>query len=266
MSYITTAIPSGTHVYPGGPEWCIQGLVDQFATDSLRGAPPYTYNECANSTRGTSKQDFETFCCDGDIIDSTYAIWGAADISDYALDVMNLVCCRAGGTRQPGGIMPIDTDYKHCSASLVPTPLASLAATNSYNAALYTIVYESASQLPNGGWGDWTVTETPTCLWIQTVGMVTVPMTTVTVPAADITTLPSPTTNRFGDPILSDMPSTSRRTSSRSTREELCINNSVWDSNFSSSISSSTSHRCFSCRKDSSVAATHHSTSSYCYK
>ncbi|KAL6703447.1 hypothetical protein ACN47E_009621 [Coniothyrium glycines] len=206
MSSITTAIPSGPANTPGlgpnytGNKWCIQGLVDIFESDT----PPYTYNECANSTLSEQKSDFQTLCCDGTIIDTTYNLWGRRNISDYQLDMANLVCCRAGGQRIRGGLSPIDTDATHCSASSVSAPLASLAATNTANAALYTVIYESASEDAHGEVGDWMRTETPTCLWVQTAGAQTnVPLVTVTVPAAQITTLPPPTTDRFGNTILS---------------------------------------------------------------
>jgi hypothetical protein len=97
--------------------------------------------------------------------------------------------------------MPIDTDYTHCGASANPEPLASLAATNTDNAALYLVTYESASQDITGGIGDWTVTEKPTCLWIETANKA-VTMVDVTLPAAQITTLPPPTTDRFGYTIV----------------------------------------------------------------
>jgi hypothetical protein len=190
MSSITTAVPSG--IITNGPDWCIQGLVDPFGNDE----PPYTYNECFNSTRGTEKSSFETFCCDGNIIDTSSNIWSpvARNFTTYELDLENLVCCRTGGQLLPGGIQPIDTDYTKCSASEVPTPLASLAATNTDNAALFLATYASAS---GPDLEDWTVTQTPTCLWVETASGV-VSMTEITVPAAEITTLPPPTTDRFG--------------------------------------------------------------------
>jgi hypothetical protein len=209
MSSITTAIPTGA--VSNGPSWCIQGLVDIFASRE----PPYTYNECANATTGTKKADFQTFCCDGDIIDTSQNLWGARNYTSYELDLENLVCCRAGGQLLPGGLMPIDTDYTHCSASMKPEPLASLAATNTDNAALYLVTYESASQDATGGLGDWTVTEKPTCLWIETADSA-VTMVDVTVPAAQITTLPPPTTDQFGYTIVPSTTSASGKGDDRS--------------------------------------------------
>jgi len=105
--------------------------------------------------------------------------------------------------------MPIDTDYTHCSPSMNPVPLASLAATNTDNAVPYLVTYESARGDSTGGVGDWTRTETPTCLWIETADKA-VTMVDVTVPAAQITTLPPPTTDQFGYTIV---PSTTASTS-----------------------------------------------------
>ncbi|KAF1837923.1 hypothetical protein BDW02DRAFT_565425 [Decorospora gaudefroyi] len=199
-SSITTAVPSGIIV--NGPDWCIQGLYDIFGSDEQ----PYTYNECFNSTRGTSKESFETFCCDGRIIDTSSNLMGggAGNLTEYELDLENLVCCRAGGRRLPGGIMPIDSDYTHCSASEAATPLASLAATNTENAAQYLVTYASAKQMEGTKMGDWVRTKDPTCLWVETASGA-VELTEVTVPAAEITTLPPPTTDRFGRTIEPSM-------------------------------------------------------------
>ena len=96
--------------------------------------------------------------------------------------------------------MPIDKDYTHCSAKEIPAPLASLAATNTVNAALYLATYANAQQ-DGTTIRDWIRTETPQCLWVETASGV-VEMTEVTVPAAQITTLPPPNTDRFGNPIV----------------------------------------------------------------
>jgi hypothetical protein len=205
MSSITTAIPTG--VISNGPNWCIQDLVDVFGSSE----PPYNYNECANATSGTKKADFQTLCCDGGIIDTSQNLWGARNYTLYELDLENLVCCREGGQLLPGGLMPLDTDYTHCGPSMNPVPLASLAATNTDNAAPYLVTYESARGDSTGGVGDWTRTEKPTCLWIETADKA-VTMVDVTVPAAQITTLPPPTTDRFGYTIV---PSTTASSTSR---------------------------------------------------
>ncbi|KAF2278009.1 uncharacterized protein EI97DRAFT_441283 [Westerdykella ornata] len=213
MSSITTAIPSGP--LSNGPDWCIQDMLDFWGADET----PYKYNECANSTRGQQKSDFQTLCCDGNIIDTSDNLFSMAprNMSQYPLDIENLVCCRKAGQLLPGGIMPIETDYTRCEYGLKPTPLASLAATNTENAALYLATYESASGDATGGWADWTRTETPTCLWVQTAHP-DIPMVDVTVPAAAITTLPPPTTDRWGYTITRSVEGDGTRTTASASR------------------------------------------------
>lgn len=96
--------------------------------------------------------------------------------------------------------MPIDTDYTHCPDNLEGIPLASLAATNTKNAELYLATYKDASADGRGGFEDWTRTETPSCLWVQTNHPM-VSMAEVTVAAADITTLPVVETNAWGSRV-----------------------------------------------------------------
>lgn len=170
-------------------------MLEFFGADQV----PYNYKECANAREGTKKDDYQTFCCDGTIIDKTYNFW-SGDVETYVMDIKNMVCCREGGRLLPGGIQPIDNGHTRCGAGQKPEPLASLVATNTKNAELYTLTYESASELATGGWGDWTYTATPTCLWIQTANP-DVSLAEVIVPAADITTLPRPVTDVWGDPI-----------------------------------------------------------------
>ncbi|KAK3326861.1 hypothetical protein B0H66DRAFT_530849 [Apodospora peruviana] len=199
-SSITTAIPTG--ILSDGPDWCIQGLIDIFTSED---GGPYFYNECANSTRGDVKTDFETLCCDGPVIDASRSLWSyRGNFSSYPLDIENLVCCREGGQLLPGGIGPIDNVKTQCEYGAKPTPLASVAATNSHNAMPFLVTYESAL----AGTADWTVTNSPTCLWINTVHP-DVTMVEVTVPAAEITTLPPPTTDKFGNTIVTSTSSSS---------------------------------------------------------
>ena len=195
MSSIATAVPSGT--ISGGPDWCILDLLSAFGQTQA----PWKYNECANATEGTAADDFQTICCDGNIIDTTQDMYGFArrgqTMRNYPLDLENLVCCREAGQRQMGGIVPFPNPTR-CDAVLKPTPLASLAATNTKNAVPYLATFES------GRWDsaismnvDWIRTETPKCLWVQTTHP-DVTMVDVRVPAAAITTLPPPTTDAFG--------------------------------------------------------------------
>lgn len=195
MSSTTTAVPSGS--LANGPNWCIQNMIDIFGSDEY----PYDYNECANTTRGMKKSDFQTICCDGEILDISQDLWQYAmsygNMSQYDLNIENLVCCRSGGQRLPGGILPFREDGTECDFSMVPTPLASLAATNTDNAQLFLVTYESGTVDETGGPADWTVTKSPTCLWVETAYK-SISMVDVTVPAAKIKTLPPPTTDRWG--------------------------------------------------------------------
>ena len=184
MSSITTAVPHG----PINTDWCIQDIL------FVDGNTP---NGCANSTRGQKSSDFETICCVGDIVDTTQNLF-AFRITN-SINLANLVCCRIEGP-QAGGFGPINTVATACTEG-TPTPLASMAATNTDNAALYRETFTSASfggETP----GDFVPTMTPTCLWVYTkTGMA---LRNVTVPAADITTLPPATTGYFVDYTKTD--------------------------------------------------------------
>jgi hypothetical protein len=183
---LTTLLPTG--IISGGPTWCIQDL---YAWNHGRDAPPYELNTCGNTTQS----DFLSICCDGNIIDTTTDMYQYVlkhkTLLTYPLDLTNLVCCREANVRQMGGIGPFPNPTR-CDAVLKPTPLASLAATNTANAAPYLATFES------GRWDDkisqnvdWVRTETPECLWVQTKGEgVTVSLGEVTVPKAEITTPP----------------------------------------------------------------------------
>lgn len=140
--------------------------------------------------------DFQTFCCNGDILDVTKDIWSPAGIAamgeNHNLSIADMICCGLGGP-QAGGLQGIPSMHTSCSAGS-PTPLASLANTNTDNAALYRVTYTSASFGDNTV-GDFIPTETPRCFWAYTVGA---EMEEVTLPAPDITTLPPATTDAFG--------------------------------------------------------------------
>lgn len=186
-SSITTAVASGVIT----TDWCIKALQD---FDAI------TPNQCANASLGQAPRDFSSICCDGAIVDSSGYLYDSSINyqTDKGLDLANLQCCGLHGA-QAGGLMPIDTDYSHCSANISPTPLASLAATNANNAALFQVTYTSASFGAENQIGDYIPTQTPTCLWVYTkTGQAVV---SVTVPAATITTLPPATTDDLGYPI-----------------------------------------------------------------
>lgn len=200
-SSITTSIPTG--IISNGPTWCIRDIY-KFGPDH----PPYKRNECGGDGNSTQPQpqpgDFLTICCDGKILDFTQDMYKYAlrnkGVRSYPLDLANLVCCREAGARQMGGIGPFP-DPTRCDAALTVTPLASLAATNTRNAAPYLATFES------GRWDDkisanvdWIRTETPNCLWIETTHPeVTGKLVQVEVPAARITTLPIAITDAAGE-------------------------------------------------------------------
>ncbi|KAM0716906.1 hypothetical protein Q7P37_006758 [Cladosporium fusiforme] len=185
-SSITTAVPSGLIT----TDWCVQEFI------GWHGEPA----ECANSTLGQKPSDFGTICCAGNIIDTTKDMWSLHRNANRTVDLDNLVCCLVEGPQQ-GGIMPIAIHRTQCEEGN-PTPLVSFAATNTDNAAIWEATYTSASisaGLETTVTGDFIPRETPTCLWVYT--KTGVAMQNVTLPAADITTLPAPTTDEFGWPI-----------------------------------------------------------------
>lgn len=185
MSSITTAVPSGT-----GYDWCIKQLYANFGSTEIA--------QCANSSRGTTESDFETICCDGMIIDQTQNLysWEPRNGPTY-VDLANLVCCQIEGP-QMGGLQPIAPDNGLTCTTGTPTPLASMAATNTANAQIYPLTFTSASGVsPNIG--DMLWTGTPYCLWADTAHGVA--MMEVTVPAATISTLPIGWPNS-NDPLI----------------------------------------------------------------
>lgn len=70
------------------------------------GRPPNNRQQCTNSTRNQLPSDFETFCCDGDIIDTKFDLFHSG--RGKSLDLNDLYCCQFKGPQQ-GGFGPIDT-------------------------------------------------------------------------------------------------------------------------------------------------------------
>ena len=183
MASITTRIPTGPI---GDVEWCYRSLYDTFSDNYSKP----DFNTCANSSRGTVDSDFQTFCCDGDII-GWLDDWPNVR-KDFSFE--DLSCCRIQKPQQGGlGAIP-ENNGKTCTATATPTPLASLAATNTANAQPYPITYLDGSAIGTT-WSDWTTRDTPTCFWVDTAHGVA--MTKVTVRAAAITTLPPDTEDPF---------------------------------------------------------------------
>jgi len=173
MSSTVIAIPSGPI-----QDWCI--MVPWFD-------PNATPQQCANATLGTKDSDFQTICCDGQIVDMKVDIYHNLPFADRHIDLADLVCCRLQGP-QAGGFMPLyDGAATQCSTG-TPVPLESLAATSTNVAQGYLVTYTSAS-FGESTVGNFVPTQTPYCLWAYTASGVA--LTNITVPAAQITTLSS---------------------------------------------------------------------------
>ena len=171
MSSVSTIVPTGAL-----QSWCMTS----FDPDETN---PF-WDACGRETKNATA-DFQTICCDGEIIDTELNIWAGLQRESNEplyLQMEDMVCCRQAG-RNPGGLLPLNTDYTQC-ASGEPTPLASMAATNTENAQNFAVTYISAS----AGTADWTTRSSPSCIWINTKSVDGT--TAVVLPAADITTLP----------------------------------------------------------------------------
>jgi len=145
IAVVTTAVPIGPIAWG---DFCIQEQLD------FNCQP----NNCANSTLGQKEVDYITICCDGDIVDTSQALFAwPRNIS--SIDLENLVCCGIHGDQQ-GGIQPINPVQTACTEGM-PTPLASLAATNTANDAPYVVTYTSASIGASGEVGNFLPTNTP---------------------------------------------------------------------------------------------------------
>lgn len=194
-SSITTAVPSGLVV----TDWCIQNSIDFEGNAHV----------CGNSDNHPS--DYGTICCAGDIVDTASDMYRYGN-ANHTINLDTLVCCRIEGSQaNNGGLQAIATDRNQCTQGNA-TPLASLAATNTANAALWEETITGAYQSVGPSTtviGDYVPLQTPMCLWVYTKSGVA--LRNVTVPAADITTPPAPTTDAMGSPI------TTRSSTSNST-------------------------------------------------
>jgi len=222
MASVTTAVPSGLIT----TDWCIKNSVGW-------------HNEpetCANATKGQVEADFETICCNGDIIDTrrNLFVWPRPKNQTNYLDLADMVCCGVSGA-QMGGIGPIINLATACTMG-TPTPLASLAATNLDNVPLYAVTYTSASY-GSTTTGDFIPTTMPSCLWMYT--KTGVALRNITVPAARITSLPAGATPGFGD----DDPVTSYTTSAASDYEATRSRSSTASASATSTTSGSSPAR-----------------------
>lgn len=165
LSSVTTVFPTGVVQH-----WCL--------------APIYGFNvthDIADCAAQNISSNFQTVCCNGDIIDTT----GQAFLSGIPLKPLNLsniICCQLSGPQdenQNAGTF-VSVQPSTCKSG-TPTPIVNLAATNTENAAPYYIDF---TDLPTGfGWSSEIVaTATPNCLWLNTVSGAS--LATLTVPAA----------------------------------------------------------------------------------
>jgi hypothetical protein len=217
-SSITTAVPSGPIT-----DWCIQDSVD------IDG----NANVCGDS--GENPSDYGTICCAGDIVDTTSDLYRYGNANN-TINLDNLVCCRIEGPQAQGGLQAIATDRAQCTEGNA-TPLASFAATNTANAALWEKTFTSAYQSVGPSTtiiDDVVPLQSPRCLWVYT--KTGVALRNVTVPAADITTPPAPTTDAMGSAI------TTRFSMSNSTVDSVTsMSSSAADSPTSAPSATSTS-------------------------
>ncbi|KAI2472505.1 hypothetical protein F4781DRAFT_341086 [Annulohypoxylon bovei var. microspora] len=241
MSSITTAIPTDPIA-----EWCI-GPLQYYDGDKY---------QCANSTKGTEESDFETFCCDGEIINTVHDIWKPAFFTgnNHSLSLSDMVCCGLSGP-QAGGVLPLPSVYTECNGGS-PTPLASLANTNTENAQLFQVTYTSASFGSNTV-GDFIPTNTPNCFWAYTSGAATAE---ITLPTPDITTLTPVSTNVFGDTITK---TSATRTTSKSSASETGTAESGSSTAPQTTVLSGTSSQSSSEASASSTATTSSASTAY---
>ncbi|CAJ2511143.1 Uu.00g067680.m01.CDS01 [Anthostomella pinea] len=88
----------------------------------------HTHYQCANDTAGTAASDFQTICCNGDIVNVAKPIWWPQALEDRSVYLADMVCCQ-------GSVRGVATTQTECNGGQRPTPLASLANTNTDNAA-----------------------------------------------------------------------------------------------------------------------------------
>jgi len=182
MSSIVTAIPSGSFL-----DWCVQ--------------QPWIGNIPQLCYGAGQETDFETICCDGEIVDTSEQL-----VSASAINLADVVCCRIQGPQAiPSALFNEGHDTK-CTTG-TPVPLASLAATNIHNAQEYLVTFTTASFSTSS-------TFVPLCLWVNTASGQA--MMNVTVPGAQITTL-SGASNPVGTSQAAGGSETTTASATRST-------------------------------------------------
>ncbi|KAH7025674.1 uncharacterized protein B0I36DRAFT_328901 [Microdochium trichocladiopsis] len=232
MAAITTTVRVGTVeqwcILPKWSPWEVQECAAQFATKT------------ASAAAAPAASDFFNVCCEGTIISRSRSLLleamyaDASNASQWEMWLDDLVCCNARGSKQSaffGAPVNIHDGIGTTWTAGTPTPLASMAAINTDNAALYTYTLTAAPPPPGVscdpaavfgcndvfGASDSIWTGTPYCMWMNTARSSNA-VTTITVPAADITTVATPTLIEWGSDDQTSSRST--RTSSRTTTTE----------------------------------------------
>ncbi|KAF4634346.1 hypothetical protein G7Y89_g3762 [Cudoniella acicularis] len=202
MSSITTAVPIGLI-----SKWCV--LV-----------PGFNFNVMCEGERGNDTSSvFQNICCGGTIVNTKNNTMSNNDDDDDGIPdpvyLEDLACCRPSESEGDAAIFPppFATSGTTCPFG-TPTPLASLAATNTANVAS---VYEAtiASAFYSLGLTDplnGAMLQTPYCFWAKTKGM---QVETVTLPAPDITRYTT-TEDQTGGLITVTIPPTSIKTATPS--------------------------------------------------
>jgi hypothetical protein len=129
--------------------------------------------------------DFDSICCDGNIIDTRFDMYERGPRED--IDLADLVCCRNQGLQgenQP----PLDVGQTTRCTTGKSVPLLSMAATNFQNAQNYFIGTTNAT-LGTDTFLDLTLDGDPYCLGFNTAKASA--MMNITVPAAQFTSMNS---------------------------------------------------------------------------
>ncbi|KAI6083063.1 hypothetical protein F4821DRAFT_245565 [Hypoxylon rubiginosum] len=207
---ITTSVPTGAI-----SDWCIQ---ERTPRSNLFGSGcPEPYRNGTN----LSPDDFQSFCCDGVIVNTAFDMYNDSDTSPYILlasddngthpvNLSDLVCCGVSGTQSAAlGLVP--SLKTACAPGTQATPLLSLAASVASDASVFPVTYAPTSfatttdnpsaTVTNDLWGWATPTYgasgTPVCFWANTVSGVD-GLAEVTVPATYVAPTTSVTDSASG--------------------------------------------------------------------
>ncbi|KAI1759206.1 hypothetical protein GGR53DRAFT_166585 [Hypoxylon sp. FL1150] len=208
-SSITTSVPTGAI-----SNWCIQERTSRSTLFS---------NGCPEPNRnGTivSSSDYQSFCCDGFIVNTAFNIYNDSDPSPYIIlasdengtqpvSLSDLLCCGVSGTQSAAlGLVP--SVKTACAPGTQGTPLLSLAASVASDASVFSVTYaptslattdDPSATVTNDLWGWATPTYgasgTPVCFWANTASGVD-GLAEVTVPATYVAPTTSATDSTSG--------------------------------------------------------------------